>query len=137
MPITAVYASLLALLFMVLSVRVIGRRRVVRIGLGEGGDATLLRRVRVHANFAEYVPLCLILIGLAESLRTPALLLHGLGSLLLAARLSHAYGVSRQPETFAWRVAGVMGTLTVLVWPRVSASIRRHEASAEAHGPAT
>jgi len=114
MPITALYASLLALIFLVLSVRVIGLRRVVRIGLGDGGDSALLRRVRVHANFAEYVPLCLILIGLAESLRAPPVLLHGLGGLLLAARISHAYGVSRQPETFAWRVSGMVGTLTVL-----------------------
>jgi uncharacterized membrane protein YecN with MAPEG domain len=114
MPITALYASLLALIFLALSVRVIGFRRVVRIGLGDGGDTALLRRVRVHANFAEYVPLCLILIGLAESLRAPSLLLHGLGGLLLAARMSHAFGVSRQPETFAWRVAGMAGTLTVL-----------------------
>jgi len=114
MPITALYASLLALIFLVLSVRVIGLRRVVRIGLGDGGDDALLRRVRVHANFAEYVPLCLILIGLAESLRAPPVLLHGLGGLLLAARISHAYGVSRQPETFAWRVSGMVGTLTVL-----------------------
>jgi uncharacterized membrane protein YecN with MAPEG domain len=114
MPVTALYAALLALLFMVLSVRVIGFRRVVRIGLGDGGDTALLRRVRVHANFAEYVPFCLVLIGLAESLKAPALILHALGALLLAARLSHAYGVSRQPETFLFRVAGMVGTLTVI-----------------------
>lgn len=114
MPITALYASLLALIFLALSIRVIGFRRVVRIGLGDGGDSALLRRVRVHANFAEYVPLCLILIGLAESLRAPPILLHGLGGLLLAARISHAYGVSRQPETFAWRVSGMVGTLTAI-----------------------
>jgi len=114
MPITALYASLLALIFLALSIRVIGFRRVVRIGLGDGGDSALLRRVRVHANFAEYVPLCLILIGLAESLRAPPILLHGLGGLLLAARISHAYGVSHQPETFAWRVSGMVGTLTAI-----------------------
>lgn len=114
MPITALYAALLALLFMALSIRVIGFRRAVRIGLGDGGDTALLRRVRVHANFAEYVPFCLVLIGLAESLRAPALFLHGLGALLVVARLSHAYGVSRQPETFLFRVAGTGGTLTVL-----------------------
>lgn len=114
MPITAVYAALLALLFVFLSVRVIGFRRAVRIGLGDGGDTALLRRVRVHANFAEYVPLCLVLIGLAESLKAPAVLLHATGVLLLASRFSHAYGVSRQPETFVFRVAGMGGTLTVL-----------------------
>jgi uncharacterized membrane protein YecN with MAPEG domain len=114
MPITALYAALLALLFVLLSVRVIGLRRAVRIGLGDGGDTALLRRVRVHANFAEYVPLCLVLIALAESLRAPAVLLHAMGVLLLAARLSHAHGVSRQPETFRFRVAGMVGTLTVL-----------------------
>ncbi len=56
MAITAFYAALLALLFVFLSVRVIGWRRVKRVELGHGDDSQLLRRMRVHANFAEYVP---------------------------------------------------------------------------------
>ncbi len=68
MPITAFYAALLAVLFLVLSFRVIGVRRGQRVEIGDGGDKELLRRMRVHANFAEYVPLALVLLALAEVL---------------------------------------------------------------------
>ena len=70
MPITALYAGLLAPLFLLLSVRVIRQRRGAKVAVrGDGGDAMLLRRMRVHANFAEYVPLALLLMALAENCR--------------------------------------------------------------------
>lgn len=114
MPVTALYAGLLTPLFLFLSARVIVARRGARTALGDGGDPALLRRVRVQANFAEYVPLALVLLGLAESLRTPVLVLHALGLALLAGRLVHAFGVSRAPERFTFRVTGTALTLTVL-----------------------
>jgi uncharacterized membrane protein YecN with MAPEG domain len=61
MRVTALYAAPLALLFLVLSVRVIQRRRSGQVALGDGGDHLLLRCMRVQANFAEYVPIALIL----------------------------------------------------------------------------
>ena len=76
MPITAFYAALLAVLFLFLSVRVIGWRRERRVEFGHGEDFELLRRMRVHANFAEYVPFALLLMALAESMAPPNLLLH-------------------------------------------------------------
>ena len=51
------YASLLAALYFFLSLRVIRMRRRERIALGDGENARLERAIRVHANFAEYVPL--------------------------------------------------------------------------------
>jgi uncharacterized protein len=111
MPITALYAALLAPLFLLLSARVIGARRTAAVGLGDAGDPALLRRIRVHANFAEYVPFALLLLGLAEGLRTPSPLLHALGVALLAGRLLHAYGVSREAEIPALRVASMALTL--------------------------
>ena len=114
MPITALYAGLLAPLFLLLSVRVIRQRRGAKVAVGDGGDAILLRRMRVHANFAEYVPLALLLMALAESLQTWPWLLHLLGLVLLTGRLSHAYGVSQSKETYAFRVFGMAATLTVI-----------------------
>ncbi len=114
MPITAVYAGLLGLVFVVLSARVIGQRRGAKVSLGDGGNAALLRRMRVHGNFAEYVPLALVLLGLAESLATLTWLLHAIGAGLLAGRLSHAYGVSQSPERFQFRVTGMAATLTAI-----------------------
>lgn len=60
MRVTALYAAPLALLFLVLSVRVI-QSALRPGGTGDGGDHLLLRCMRVQANFAEYVPIALIL----------------------------------------------------------------------------
>lgn len=113
MKITALYAGLLAFLFMTLTLRVIALRRGERISLGDGGNADLLKRMRAHGNCAEYAPFAIVLLGLSESLGAPALLLHGLGTAVLIGRLSHAYGVSFVTTTFVWRVLGMHLT----IWP--------------------
>jgi uncharacterized protein len=107
MPITAFYAALLAVLFLYLSVRVIGWRRDHRVEFGHGEDFELLRRLRVHANFAEYAPFAIVLMGLAESMEPPDLLVHAAGVLLVAGRLIHAYGVSQSPPIMRYRVYGM------------------------------
>jgi len=115
MPITALYAGLLAPVFIILSLRVIGMRRGAQVAVGDGGDKVLLRRMRVHANFAEYVPLALLLLVLAESLKTDPRVLHALGICLLIGRMSHAYGMSQSKETFAFRVTGMALTFATLI----------------------
>jgi len=114
MPITAFYASLLAVLFVVLAVRVIDWRRAQRVELGHAEDPQLLRRMRVHANFAEYAPFVLLLMALAESMTPPRPLLHLIGILLVIGRLIHAYGLSQTPQILRYRVWGMILTLTAL-----------------------
>jgi uncharacterized protein len=114
MYLTALYAGLLAPLFIFLSFRVINHRRSAKVGLGDGKNDEMLRRMRVQANFAEYVPFALLLMALAESMQTPQWILHIAGVALLAGRLSHAYGVSQTPETFAFRIRGMIATFTVI-----------------------
>ncbi|MDX2308527.1 MAG: MAPEG family protein [Hyphomicrobium sp.] len=114
MPITALYAALLAPLFIFLSIRVIGLRRSARVALGPGEDRRLLRAMRVHANFAEYAPFALLLLALAESLALPVWLLHGAGAALVLGRAVHAYGVSQEPEQINIRVTGMVLTFTVI-----------------------
>lgn len=117
MPLTVVplYAAALSVLFVVLSIRVIRMRRTRRIVLGVAGDAELERRVRVQGNFVEYVPLALVLLTMAELRGAPPFLLHALCLCLLAARASHAWGVSHTPENYRYRVAGMVGTFTAIV----------------------
>jgi len=114
LSITAFYAALLAVLFLVLSVRVIGWRRESRVEFGHGEDSELLRCMRVHANFAEYVPFTLLLMALAESMAPPHVLLHVAGLLLVAGRLLHAYGVSQFPPVMRYRVYGMWLTFVAL-----------------------
>lgn len=112
--VTAFYAALLAGLFIVLSRNVILHRRRQRIALGDEGDADLLRRVRIQGNFAEYVPLAILLIALAEIQGLPPVVVHAFGLALLAGRSLHAAGLSRTPEDFRFRVAGMALTFAVL-----------------------
>lgn len=111
--VTGLYAALLGCMFAALSLRTVRTRRRLRIALGDAGDSQMQRTVRIHANFAEYVPLCLTLIYFSEVQGAPAWLLHALGSLLVFARLSHAYGLGNR--IFHLRVMGVTTTLTVLL----------------------
>ena len=114
MTVTPVYAGILALLFVGLSMRVIALRRGARVGLGDGGNRLLMRRMRVQANFAEYVPLCLLLMAFAELQGAPAWVLHGIGTVLLAGRLIHSTGVSREPEPTGFRTVGMVMTFVSL-----------------------
>lgn len=113
--IVPVYAALLALLFVMLSLSVVRQRRSGRVAIGTAGDRELERRVRVHGNFAEYTPLALLLLAMAEFRGAPALLLHGLCLCLLLGRASHAWGVSHLDEDLRFRVAGMIATFATLI----------------------
>ena len=113
LPVTAVAAALLTALYLVLCIRVIGQRRARGIALGTGHPA-LERAYRAQANFAEYVPLGLILLGLLEGLRAPVPLVFGLAAALVLGRALHAFGISREPEELRFRVAGMVFTFAML-----------------------
>lgn len=112
MFVTPLYAASLTLWFLVLSAVVI-RHRGKGVSLGDGGDPALQRAIRGHANFAEYVPLALLMMAVLEGTRTSIYVLHALGIALLAGRLLHGYALS---FTRRWRFGRIWGTaLTFLV----------------------
>lgn len=115
MQITPLYAALLALFFLYLSFCVIRLRRTVLVGVGDGGDERLQRAIRVHGNFAEYVPFALLLIGMAELNGLGSVWVHLMGAVLLIGRALHAYGVSNPREDLRIRIAGMVMTFTVLL----------------------
>jgi uncharacterized membrane protein YecN with MAPEG domain len=115
MRVISAYAALLALLFVALSVRTLRLRRRLRIAIGDAGNQTMLRAMRVHSNFAEYVPLGIVLLYFVEARGAPPALVHGLCLCLLTGRISHAIGVSQADENFRFRVAGMALTFTTLI----------------------
>ena len=60
--VTAFYGAVLAGVFVALSARTLLLRRRPGIAIGDSGDERMLRAMRVHANFAEYVPLTLLML---------------------------------------------------------------------------
>ena len=113
--ITAFFAGLLGLLYLVLCWQVVDNRRRARVGLGTGGDAALERAVRVHGNFAEYAPLFLVLLLVAELNGATPWLLHVLGGGFLAARIAHAFGLSKSSGTSRGRFFGTLFTWIFLL----------------------
>ena len=112
--ITPLYAALLALLFLVLSARVILYRRARSLNLGDEGDRQLLKRMRAQGNCAEYAPIGLILLLLAEAQDAPALDLHPLGLARLGGRVSHGVGLSSNPQRLILRQLGMVLTLSMI-----------------------
>lgn len=125
MPIVFFYAALLSLFFVFLSLRTLRMRRRLRIPLGDGGAEPMMRAVRVHSNFAEYVPLSLLLIYFVEQQGYAAWLVHALCLCLLAGRLAHAFGVSRTPEDYRLRVTGMALTFTALIVAALALLLRQ------------
>lgn len=115
MHISGIYAALAALLIIFLSVRVILQRRNTRIGIGDGGDHELCKRIRVHANAVEYLSIGLILLLLVESNQTQSWVVHVFGIVLLVGRVLHAYGLSRSSGASPGRIIGMLLTLVVIL----------------------
>lgn len=116
MIVTLGYAGALALWFLVLSIRVIlGRTGPGKPSLGDGGDPLMVRRIRGHGNFAEYVPLILLMCGLLEYSGERKWIVHALGATLLVGRLLHGYAFSFTANSPVGRFAGASLTLVALL----------------------
>lgn len=118
LPVTILFAGILGLLFFSLSLRTIYGRVKNKVNLGTGDSDDMLRRVRTHANFAEYIPFLLIIMGLLEYHSVSSTFLYVYGTVVVLGRCLHVYGLY-SPQTPGWaRVYGMQCTL----WPLVLGS---------------
>ena len=113
--ITLLFASLHILLMLVLAVPVVLHRNTHKIGIGDGGDKRLARKIRVHGNFVEYVPIALLVLALLELSGLPVAWVWGFGGALLLGRLLHAFGLSRSGGYSVGRFTGTALTWLVLL----------------------
>jgi uncharacterized protein len=109
------YAAALAVMYVGLAGLVIRQRFKSRVGLGDGQQPALVKAVRIHGNFAEYVPLLLILLLLLEIQGSALWQLHLVGGLTLLGRISHAIGLSKSSGTSLPRMIGMMSTFIALL----------------------
>ena len=112
---SSLYAGLLALVYIGLSVVVIRFRFKYKVGIGDGGHENLAKAIRVHANFAEYVPITLFLLLVFELNHADKIWLHIFGTMLVVARLLHAFGLSKSIGTTYQRVAGTVLNFTIIL----------------------
>jgi len=114
-PITALYAALIALLFLGCAFQVVKQRRRAKVGLGAGGDVQLECAVRVHGNLAEYAPIVLLLMLLCEINGGAAWLLHLIGGAFVLVRIAHAFGLAASAGTSKGRLIGTAGTWAIIL----------------------
>lgn len=114
-PVSLVGIGILAIFGALLAIFVIVQR--VRLGVewGDGGNVVMAQAVRAHANFSELVPLALFAIVAAEIAGTARLIVVGLVTALIAARLLSALGLARSLGPSLARQAGASVTILVTI----------------------
>lgn len=123
--IVCIYAGLLALMYVALSFNVILRRVSGRVLFGDNNDPVMTRAVRIHGNFAEFVPLILFLIFAYEDTGGSRYLVHIMGIALIVSRLLHGWGLWF--EKIPGRFIGTVITMTLLIVLGVILTIKGFE----------
>jgi uncharacterized membrane protein YecN with MAPEG domain len=116
LPITLTIAGAAALLNIWLGYRVGQMRAAHKILIGDGGNEPLTARMRAQANFIEYTPLFLILLGLVELAIGSQLWLWIVAIFFILARIAHGLGMDRpRPDPLRLRMIGTIVTALILV----------------------
>lgn len=107
--ITALYASILALLMCWLAFQVIKGRRKNKVRYGDGGVEALQIARTAHSNSVDYIPITLILMALLEYNGANVWLIHLTGIIFTTGRIIHCRGILQ--EQFKGRVLGMQITI--------------------------
>ena len=113
--ITALYAGLLSIMYVALTLYVVRARMKFQISLGDGRNDELNRRIRLHGNFIEYIPLILFLMLMIEITGASGFTLHLVGILALIGRVNHLAGLTLKKQGFFFRVSGMVMTLGAIL----------------------
>jgi uncharacterized membrane protein YecN with MAPEG domain len=111
LPITLTMAGAATLVNIWLANRVGRVRHAAKISVGDGGNEALARRMRAQANFVEYTPFFLILLGLIELATGSPTWLWAVGAVYILARLAHAFGMDGGTRA---RMIGIVTTMGIL-----------------------
>lgn len=114
--ITALYAGILALVLTALAINVTVHRNKLKVLLGDGGNAQMLRMTRLHGNAVEYLPVGIVLMALYELDGGIPLALHVAGVALIVGRLLYISGMWSTADVGFGRIAG-----TSLTWLTIAA----------------
>ncbi|MDQ7069544.1 MAG: MAPEG family protein [Rhodobacterales bacterium] len=97
------------------SLATVKQRLKQKISIGTGDNKAMTKAMRAHANFAEYTPIGLLLMVMAELQGAPIWAVHFLGVLLVVGRFMHAYGFGHTPQIIPLRKYGTILTFSMLL----------------------
>jgi uncharacterized protein len=113
--ITALYASILALLLTALAINVTVHRNKLGVPFGDGTKPQMVRMVRLHGNAVEYIPIGVVLMGLYELDHGLPIALHVTGIALIVGRLIYVAGVWNSDKPTAGRGIGIALTWVTVI----------------------
>ena len=114
LPVTLAAAAAAALVNIWLSARVVTARRPLKISVGDGGDDVVLRRMRAHANFAENMPIFLILLAALEIAGGDRTIVVPAAIAFVIARIAHGIGMDGG-SVARLRMLGMMTTTIAIL----------------------
>jgi uncharacterized membrane protein YecN with MAPEG domain len=115
LPVTLASAAAAALVNIWLSARVVTARRPLKISVGDGGSDVVLRRMRAHANFAENMPIFLILLGALEIAGGNRTILVPAAIAFVIARIAHGIGMDGGSVALLRMLGMMTTTIAILV----------------------
>ncbi|MEM8730388.1 MAG: MAPEG family protein [Pseudomonadota bacterium] len=113
--ITLAVTAAFVLMSIPMSIAVGLRRARTGIQLLHGEDEDLLRLMRAHGNFIEYVPLALLALARAEVAGASPWLVAGCGCLLLLARVIHFFGLRATADSIGRPIGAGLTIAAMLV----------------------
>ena len=115
LPVTLTTLGGAGLISLWLAIRTGMVRRPSRIMIGDGGNDRLQARMRAQANFVEYAPFVLMLIGAIELTEGTSLWLWFVSALFLLARIIHPFGMDAPGGNGRARPLGFVLTALILL----------------------
>lgn len=112
LPTTLTAAAAAAIINIWLSLRIGAVRRAHKVSVGDGGIEALSRRMRAQLNFAENVPVVLILIAAIELAGVGGWWLPYIAGAFMLGRVAHGFGMDGGAMQWG-RMVGTVLTLLV------------------------
>ncbi|HEY5008303.1 MAG TPA: MAPEG family protein [Caulobacteraceae bacterium] len=116
----ALWAGLLILLMLVLSLLVVRQRAKHEVMLGDDGVPELARASRAFGNAAEYAPAGIAALAVLTLVQAPPLVLHIVGATLFVGRVAHAIGLSLTGGPSPGRIVGMIATWLAFIFAGVA-----------------
>ncbi|HTN13546.1 MAG TPA: MAPEG family protein [Sphingomonadaceae bacterium] len=110
LPTTLCLAAAAAIVNIWLANRIGQLRQKLHVSIGDGGHDLLARRMRAQLNFAENVPVVLVLVAAIEFSQKGGLWLAIVGAIFMLGRLLHAFGMDGGKAQWG-RMVGIVSTL--------------------------
>lgn len=112
----ASYIAILIVMSVILALNVARQRKPKKVGIGDGGDHTLMRSIRVQGNFVENVPFALAALIMLPLIGAPVWAVHVIGVSIVVGRIFHAIGLSGSAGQSVGRTVGILLTWLSLLF---------------------